>query len=95
MSNAKYEYAKVQRKIDTCGVMVHARRCKCTDVQIVGGFTLSDRLLRLRFAWRLQCFDLESYLRINCERGIWRCPMCRLIRICFGQLIRCYILSVF
>lgn len=25
----------------------------------------------------IQCFDLESYLQINCERGSWRCPVCK------------------
>lgn len=25
----------------------------------------------------LTCFDLESYLQINCERGSWRCPICK------------------
>ena len=25
----------------------------------------------------LQCFDLESYLQLNCERGLWRCPVCK------------------
>lgn len=25
----------------------------------------------------LQCFDLESYLQLNCERGTWRCPVCK------------------
>ncbi|KAF0292262.1 Zinc finger MIZ domain-containing protein 1 [Amphibalanus amphitrite] len=24
----------------------------------------------------VQCFDLESYLQLNCERGAWRCPVC-------------------
>ncbi|XP_078576239.1 zinc finger MIZ domain-containing protein 1-like isoform X4 [Branchiostoma floridae x Branchiostoma japonicum] len=24
----------------------------------------------------IQCFDLESYLQLNCERGQWRCPVC-------------------
>ncbi|XP_067285189.1 zinc finger MIZ domain-containing protein 1-like [Pseudorasbora parva] len=24
----------------------------------------------------VQCFDLESYLELNCERGTWRCPVC-------------------
>ncbi|CAD7081686.1 unnamed protein product [Hermetia illucens] len=24
----------------------------------------------------IQCFDLESYLLLNCERGSWRCPEC-------------------
>jgi zinc finger MIZ domain-containing protein len=25
----------------------------------------------------IQCFDLEAYLQINCERGNWRCPVCK------------------
>ncbi len=24
----------------------------------------------------LQCFDLESYLKANGERGLWKCPVC-------------------
>ncbi|XP_018790016.1 PREDICTED: zinc finger MIZ domain-containing protein 1 isoform X1 [Bactrocera latifrons] len=24
----------------------------------------------------IQCFDLEAYLLMNCERGAWRCPEC-------------------
>ena len=23
-----------------------------------------------------QCFDLEAYLQMNCERGTWKCPVC-------------------
>ena len=23
-----------------------------------------------------QCFDLEAYLQMNCERGMWKCPVC-------------------
>uniref|UniRef100_A0A3P9PPP0 Zinc finger, MIZ-type containing 1a n=1 Tax=Poecilia reticulata TaxID=8081 RepID=A0A3P9PPP0_POERE len=26
----------------------------------------------------VQCFDLESYLQLNCERGTWRCPVLKL-----------------
>lgn len=25
----------------------------------------------------IQCFDLEAYLALNCERGNWRCPVCK------------------
>lgn len=25
----------------------------------------------------VQCFDLEGYLMMNCERGAWRCPECK------------------
>jgi len=24
----------------------------------------------------IQCFDLESYLKLNCEKGLWKCPVC-------------------
>ncbi|XP_055530102.1 zinc finger MIZ domain-containing protein 1 isoform X3 [Wyeomyia smithii] len=24
----------------------------------------------------IQCFDVEAYLALNCERGSWRCPVC-------------------
>ena len=24
----------------------------------------------------LQCFDLEAYLQMNCDRGTWKCPVC-------------------
>lgn len=29
----------------------------------------------------LQCFDLESYLQLNCERGTWRCPVCKYVSL--------------
>uniref|UniRef100_A0A3B4Y2U5 Zinc finger MIZ-type containing 2 n=1 Tax=Seriola lalandi dorsalis TaxID=1841481 RepID=A0A3B4Y2U5_SERLL len=29
----------------------------------------------------IQCFDLESYLQLNCERGTWRCPVCKYVLI--------------
>ena len=24
----------------------------------------------------LQCFDLEAYLQMNCNRDTWKCPVC-------------------
>ena len=24
----------------------------------------------------IQCFDLESYLQMNCDRSTWKCPVC-------------------
>ena len=24
----------------------------------------------------IHCFDLESYLKLNVERGLWKCPIC-------------------
>lgn len=28
----------------------------------------------------VQCFDLESYLQMNCERANWRCPVCKYMK---------------
>lgn len=27
-----------------------------------------------------QCFDLESYLQLNCDKGTWRCPVCKYVQ---------------
>ncbi|PKU35257.1 zinc finger miz domain-containing protein 1 isoform x5 [Limosa lapponica baueri] len=35
----------------------------------------------------VQCFDLESYLQLNCERGTWRCPVCKLVPQHVAQLL--------
>lgn len=32
----------------------------------------------------IQCFDLESYLRLNCERGSWKCPVCSKVALLEG-----------
>ena len=24
----------------------------------------------------IQCFDLESYLKLNVDKGSWKCPVC-------------------
>ena len=34
----------------------------------------------------LQCFDLEAYLRLNGDRGLWQCPVCKYV------LFMCYLL---
>ena len=31
----------------------------------------------------IQCFDLESYLRLNVEKGNWKCPVCKYVRSSF------------
>ncbi|NXU32303.1 ZMIZ2 protein, partial [Thalassarche chlororhynchos] len=41
---------------------------------MVGGDTLLPA--RGHNCRHIQCFDLESYLQLNCERGTWRCPVC-------------------
>ena len=32
--------------------------------------------LTLFLFYFLQCFDLEAYLQMNCDRGTWKCPVC-------------------
>ena len=39
----------------------------------------------------IQCFDLESYLQMNCERGSWRCPVCKWVQK-FGSV--CIFVSI-
>ncbi|XP_032666502.1 zinc finger MIZ domain-containing protein 1-like [Odontomachus brunneus] len=31
---------------------------------------------RGKYCMHVQCFDLESYLQLNCERDSWKCPVC-------------------
>ena len=51
---------------------------KCTKISLKCPIMKS----RIRFPARgleckhVQCFDLEGYLMMNCERGTWRCPEC-------------------
>ncbi|XP_064594585.1 zinc finger MIZ domain-containing protein 1-like isoform X2 [Liolophura sinensis] len=42
----------------------------------------------------IQCFDLESYLQLNCERGSWRCPVCNKAALLEGLEIDQYIWSI-
>ena len=31
----------------------------------------------------IQCFDLESFLQMNCDRPSWRCPVCTYVHVYF------------
>ena len=42
----------------------------------------------------IQCFDLESYLQLNCERGSWRCPVCSKTALLEGLEIDQYVWSI-
>ncbi|XP_046360249.1 zinc finger MIZ domain-containing protein 1-like isoform X2 [Haliotis rufescens] len=42
----------------------------------------------------IQCFDLESYLQLNCERGTWRCPVCNKTALLEGLEIDQYIWGI-
>ncbi|KAM4676819.1 zinc finger MIZ domain-containing protein 2 isoform 1-T1 [Discoglossus pictus] len=41
----------------------------------------------------IQCFDLESYLQLNCERGTWRCPVCNKTALLEGLEVDQYMLG--
>ncbi|XP_051924876.1 zinc finger MIZ domain-containing protein 2-like [Hippocampus zosterae] len=42
----------------------------------------------------VQCFDLESYLQLNCERGTWRCPVCIKTALLEGLEVDQYMLGI-
>ncbi|XP_041856307.1 zinc finger MIZ domain-containing protein 2-like [Melanotaenia boesemani] len=42
----------------------------------------------------IQCFDLESYLQLNCERGTWRCPVCNKAALLEGLEVDQYMLGI-
>ncbi len=42
----------------------------------------------------MQCFDLESYLQLNCERGTWKCPVCTKTALLEGLEIDQYIWGI-
>lgn len=42
----------------------------------------------------IQCFDLESYLQLNCERGTWRCPVCNKTALLEGLEVDQYMLAI-
>ncbi|XP_063051663.1 zinc finger MIZ domain-containing protein 2-like isoform X2 [Engraulis encrasicolus] len=42
----------------------------------------------------VQCFDLESYLQLNCERGTWRCPVCNKTALLEGLEVDQYMLGI-
>ncbi|BFZ03808.1 hypothetical protein BsWGS_06847 [Bradybaena similaris] len=42
----------------------------------------------------IQCFDLESYLQLNCEKGLWKCPVCNKSALLEGLEIDQYIWGI-
>ncbi|KAA8579208.1 hypothetical protein FQN60_000030, partial [Etheostoma spectabile] len=42
----------------------------------------------------IKCFDLESYLQLNCERGTWRCPVCNKTALLEGLEVDQYMLGI-
>jgi hypothetical protein len=50
--------------------------------------------LSTRVCCVLQCFDLESYLQMNSERGTWRCPLCSKPALLEGLEIDQYVWAI-
>ncbi|RUS85309.1 hypothetical protein EGW08_006910, partial [Elysia chlorotica] len=42
----------------------------------------------------IQCFDLESYLKLNCDKGVWKCPVCKKSALLEGLEIDQYIWGI-
>ncbi|XP_065568477.1 zinc finger MIZ domain-containing protein 1-like isoform X2 [Artemia franciscana] len=42
----------------------------------------------------IQCFDLESYLQMNCDRGSWKCPVCNKTALLEGLEIDQYVWGI-
>uniref|UniRef100_A0A2C9K192 SP-RING-type domain-containing protein n=1 Tax=Biomphalaria glabrata TaxID=6526 RepID=A0A2C9K192_BIOGL len=42
----------------------------------------------------IQCFDLESYLQLNCDKGSWKCPVCNKSALLEGLEIDQYIWGI-
>ncbi|XP_005112445.2 zinc finger MIZ domain-containing protein 1 [Aplysia californica] len=42
----------------------------------------------------IQCFDLQSYLQLNCDKGLWKCPVCNKSALLEGLEIDQYIWGI-
>ncbi|ESN89878.1 hypothetical protein HELRODRAFT_194780 [Helobdella robusta] len=62
-------------------------RCPITSQQIVLPARGHD-------CKHIQCFDLESYLQFNCERSLWRCPVCNKPALLEGLEVDQYMWSI-
>lgn len=42
----------------------------------------------------LQCFDIESYLQMNCDRSAWKCPVCGHSAMLEGLEVDCFLWNI-
>ncbi|XP_065128882.2 zinc finger MIZ domain-containing protein 1-like isoform X1 [Paramisgurnus dabryanus] len=80
---AEHCIAKVKRNFSSVGVSVGGAgddgvEQTAVKVSLKCPITFQRILLPARGhdCKHVQCFDLESYLELNSERGTWRCPVC-------------------
>ncbi|XP_016326460.1 zinc finger MIZ domain-containing protein 1-like isoform X1 [Sinocyclocheilus anshuiensis] len=71
---------KVKRSFSSVAVSVGDDGVEQTSIRISLKCPITFRRIQLPARGydckHMQCFDLESYLELNCERGSWRCPVC-------------------
>uniref|UniRef100_A0A9J7YEB6 Zinc finger MIZ-type containing 1 n=1 Tax=Cyprinus carpio carpio TaxID=630221 RepID=A0A9J7YEB6_CYPCA len=77
---AEHCIAKVKRSFSSVAVSVGDDGVEQTAIRISLKCPITFRRIQLpargHDCKHVQCFDLESYLELNCERGTWRCPVC-------------------
>ncbi|XP_059388865.1 zinc finger MIZ domain-containing protein 1-like [Carassius carassius] len=77
---AEHCVAKVKRSFSSVAVSVGDDGVEQTAIRISLKCPITFRRIQLpargHDCKHVQCFDLESYLELNCERGTWRCPVC-------------------
>uniref|UniRef100_A0A673GX24 Zinc finger MIZ domain-containing protein 1-like n=1 Tax=Sinocyclocheilus rhinocerous TaxID=307959 RepID=A0A673GX24_9TELE len=77
---AEHCITKVKRSFSSVAVSVGDDGVEQTSIRISLKCPITFRRIQLPARGydckHMQCFDLESYLELNCERGSWRCPVC-------------------
>uniref|UniRef100_A0A672PTJ9 Zinc finger MIZ-type containing 1 n=1 Tax=Sinocyclocheilus grahami TaxID=75366 RepID=A0A672PTJ9_SINGR len=77
---AEHCITKVKRSFSSVAVSVGDDGVEQTAIRISLKCPITFRRIQLpargHDCKHMQCFDLESYLELNCERGSWRCPVC-------------------
>ncbi|XP_056628097.1 zinc finger MIZ domain-containing protein 1-like [Triplophysa dalaica] len=98
---AEHCIAKVKRNFSSVGVSVGGAgedgvEQTAIKVSLKCPITFQRILLPARGhdCKHVQCFDLESYLELNSERGTWRCPVCNKAAVLEGLEVDQYVWGI-
>uniref|UniRef100_A0A8C1LFK6 Zinc finger, MIZ-type containing 1b n=1 Tax=Cyprinus carpio TaxID=7962 RepID=A0A8C1LFK6_CYPCA len=95
---AEHCIAKVKRSFSSVAVSVGDDGVEQTAIRISLKCPITFRRIQLpargHDCKHVQCFDLESYLELNCERGTWRCPVCNKAALLEGLEVDQYMWGV-
>uniref|UniRef100_A0A8C2AA85 Zinc finger, MIZ-type containing 1b n=1 Tax=Cyprinus carpio TaxID=7962 RepID=A0A8C2AA85_CYPCA len=95
---AEHCIAKVKRSFSSMAVSVGDDGVEQTAIRISLKCPITFRRIQLpargHDCKHVQCFDLESYLELNCERGTWRCPVCNKAALLEGLEVDQYMWGV-